>query len=365
MTMDIRTRRARSCLTVVAGAFAAALCAHSADATPLTVYLDARGLDSNNCLSPSTPCLTLSHAQNVIKAINPQDDVTVSINNDGTYWGQNVYWNYVMAGHSVSFIGAGSVTDTTNIPVFDGCSDATLKSCQKGNHWFNLVTSATQNGGHASNIVLEHIKVQHYANPLWLFGDRNDVAHGWNGNNTVDHMVFEDIGNCYAPTLPESWGVVNVANSRSNTFSYNSFENICTSPYDLNVYLHAYYFSTSANDNLVFANTFSDVYGDTVRFRDGADDNTVTHSYFMRTGEDAPVTSWFCHPWSEAACGKATPECPSVGNRVTDSYFDGGDEGQHVPIQRNLYGVSTCGISMSQQNVALQSNKIDYAAWPH
>jgi hypothetical protein len=317
----------------------------NACATPLTVYIDAAGSDQNSCLSASLACLTLSRAQSVVEKINPQDVVTVSVNDDGIYWGQDLNWTYPAP--ATSIVGAGTVTDQTNIPVFDGCDDASLTSCPNGNRWVSSTVS---------NLTFQHVQVQHYANPMLLSGS----------HLTVENMVWEYIGNCYVSSLPESWFVVEVTNSSYDMFQNNLFEHVCTTPYALNVYVHAYYFGHSSF-NTILHDAFSDVYGDTVRFRNASNNNVIISSSFDKTGEDAPVTSWFCRPWRNGACEgeQEAKECPSTGNQALFDYFDGGDTGQQIPFEANLFAAAACGVPLSQQNVSEGGIVIDYAAWPH
>jgi hypothetical protein len=338
--------------------------AGSAGATPLTLAMSPAGSDSNNCRAVA-PCLTLGRIQAVIRAVNPQDNVTVNIAL-GTYRGQAIAgWTYVMPNHTISFVGEGS--GTSSIPLFDNCIvDSDPTTCTH-NVWFKLRTSATQNGGHESNLVFDHLKITHYGEAIWLSGDRSDSWNGWNGGNVIKNCVFAYDGNAYAPSLPESWATIRLYNSRRNYIANNLFEHIWTTPYSNNVYLHALYIASYASNNVISGNMFWDVGGDTIRFRDASNYNQVTGSTFWKTGEDAPITSWFCHPYSRTGCGKAIPECPSTGNVASSNYYTGGDKcpSSPPPFTANLYGAGSCNVPVYKQGVAVSKLTTNFSVCSH
>jgi hypothetical protein len=323
-------------------------------ATPLDLYLSPAGTENSYC-SQARPCLSIWRAGYNAAKLNPQDNVTVHVA-PGTYYNQSVRWTYLMPTHAVTIVGEGT---RDNLPVFDGCTDSTHTSCAR-NNWFQVDTSATAGGGAPSNVTLSNMEVTNYAQPVLFVGDRNDTISGWNGYNTVEGMVFVNIGNCYNQAEQESYGVFQIYNSNHNQFLNNTFEHICTTPYSNNVYLHTYYLATSANYNIIDGNIFYDVYGDTIRFRDASNYNIVRNSVFMKTGEDAPLTSWFCRG-TPSECGKILPECPSRGNVAYNNFYDGSDTCQGTPpFQANLFGIKACGIPMRKQSVRVRNINYGY-----
>jgi hypothetical protein len=353
------SKRAILCNSGLPVLAAVLLAASPGRATPLTLYMAPRTSVLDDCRSAATACPNLARIQRVVQAVNPQDNVTVNIA-VGTYVQQSVIWTYVMPTHTVTFLGAGS--GTANIPVFDNCSNPKDVTTCRHNVWFKFHSAAVKNGGQYSNLVIDHLEVKHYGEAIWLVGDRSDKLGGWNGANIITNCVFAYDGNFYDPSLPESWAVIRLYNSRWNQITNNLFEHIWG--VSGNVYLHALYLASWADNNVISGNTFWDVAGDTIRFRDASNWNSVSLNNFEKTGEDAPITSWFCHPYSQSGCGKTIPECPSTGNAASSNYYTGGDRcpAKPPPFTANLYGVSACGVSLSQQNIAVSRLRMDFSA---
>jgi len=336
------------------------LAAGSAEATPLTLFMSPAGSDANDC--QSAPCLTLNRILAVVKAVDPQDDIKVKIAL-GTYVQQTMNgWTYVMPSHTITFVGAGDRNDQTKIPVFDNCSDdGDLATCLH-NVWFKLQTSASQNGGHPSNLIFNHLKITHYGEPIWLSGDRSDPANGWNGGNVIENCVFAYDGNYYVPSLPESWATIRLYNSRNNLITHNLFVHIWAATG--NLYLHALYIASYSDHNIISRDTFRDVGGDTIRFRDASNYNKVSRSTFWKTGEDAPLTSWFCRPFKVKLCGKTIPECPSTGNVASSNYYTGGDTCPTPPplFAANLSDIGRCHVPPRKQNIAVRKLTTNFSA---
>src|ERR1700690_3699187 len=72
----------------------------------VTIYLapaSQGGKDSNTGLTSSSPILTLAHAQQVLRGLNPTGNVTIRIK-QGTYVASAITWSFYVPGHTISFM---------------------------------------------------------------------------------------------------------------------------------------------------------------------------------------------------------------------------------------------------------------------
>jgi hypothetical protein len=202
-----------------------------------------------------------------------------------------------MPDHSITFMPG----DDKNPPVFDGTG-------AKGT-WF---TFSGHNDGAATNLVFRYLCVQNYMTAISFAGDRKKTTPSSRAN-IIDGCHFLHIGE-------DGNAAVRLQNSCSNQVINCHFESILRK--SSRGLLHAIYLAHLSCDNQILHNHFEICCGDTVRFRDASNNNTVEANRFTRCGELAAITDWYCDHDKESDCTKPTAEGPSWNNVVKDNILD-------------------------------------------
>ena len=143
----------------------------------LKIYLRSSGDDANTGLTFGDAVQTLNRVQEILYELCPQTDIEVHIN-QGNYLKQEVVWTF-SNGKKITFT---AIDFSTDRPVFNGVGRET---------WFKL----DETGGINTNLSFRYIKVMNYKLGVYFRGNRCDPYNGWNGNNHLYGMYFENIGN--------------------------------------------------------------------------------------------------------------------------------------------------------------------------
>ncbi len=301
----------------------------ASDANPLIILMLPTGDDKNDGLTLDTPILTLQRAQEVIRAAVPKRDRNVEVRiAPGTYLNQTVKWNFTMPANSIKFM---PLFNDKNRPVFDGTD--------RGRTWFILKHSS----GEETNLIFHYIRVQNYQTAISLEGDRNQEATS-NGSNQIYGCYFYNIGNVSAPDTKPSTAAIRLVNSDDNSIVNNHFVNI------INVnkceLLHAIYIAHMSDRNKIMRNHFQNGCGDPIRVRDFSNNNIINENTFIRIGENAAYTEWFCDHEERTDCTKPGPECPSWYNEFRNNILDKNYNGEKLAVWEFLVKPTADGCDM-------------------
>ena len=280
--------------------------------TPITykIYVSPDGFDNNDG-SETYPVETLARAQDILKAVNPDNSIEIHIE-QGIYYGQTVVWTYTN-GHPILFTPKNYAKER---PVFDGLGSDT---------WFKLKKS----GGTRSYLKFHYIKVQNYNTAMSFEGNRRDYENGWNSGNELYGMYFYRIGGEYSQE-GRSTAAVRFKNSRNNSVINSHFVDIKNDKQDASS-LHAIYIAHHSSYNEILRNRFLRANGDPIRVRDESNYNYIAENEFDNTGHSAYYSGWYCvkdktnydaDPDNDR-CTKPD-ECPSIGNEFRNNKLYGG-----------------------------------------
>lgn len=267
--------------------------ASESDDTAFKIYMNPDGNDDNDGLSSSSPILTLEEVQAILIDINPDSNIEIHIE-PGNYYDQQVVWQYTN-GHNITFTSSDFGTER---PVFDG----------RGNKlWFNLKVR-----GQYTNLHFRYLQIQNYHDGIYLYGNRNDIESGWNGNNSFYGIYFKNIGSKYS-NYPDqmAYAAIYMPNSQENSITNCHFVNIENKTEDQFSYIHAIYILHYASNNSILRNRFKTVSGDPVRTRDESNYNVINENRFINTGKYGYYSDFYCFQ----GCTKESGECPSIGNQ--------------------------------------------------
>ncbi|MBC6993176.1 right-handed parallel beta-helix repeat-containing protein [Neolewinella lacunae] len=273
------------------------------------IYMRSTGDDSNSGLSFQDAVKSLDRVHEILLNENPVRDIEIHIN-QGTYFGQEVEWSF-SNGHSITFT---PIDFTSDRPVFDGQGKET---------WFKLRGEQGEN----TNLNFRYLKVRNYKLGIFLRGNRNDLVNGWNGNNSIYGMYFENIGNKFTINQNYAFAVIDLVNSRDNKIENNHFVNVENNTPEECSHLHAVYLAHYSSNNQILRNKFENICGDPIRVRDESNDNRILDNNFKKTGDRAFFSEWFCRPRptddpDNPRCTKPGGECPSVRNEFRNNYCD-------------------------------------------
>ena len=207
----------------------------------VTVYLapaSKGGNDSNTGLTSSSPILSLAHAQQVLRRLNPTGNVTVRIM-QGTYVADAITWSFYVPGHTISFMPvnySGGGRPPGGDPVF---ADPASKGTHIGQTWFTAILppapSPLHDGGN-TGLRFYYLAVEDYTQAI-LFNVQ--AGHSWHGKafyiqpskdlngNDVSGITFRDIGDLYAPVpTGAGYGVILFTDSSQDAIYNNTFDDI-------------------------------------------------------------------------------------------------------------------------------------------
>lgn len=358
---------------IVAGSFAPAWAAAptGASARPgnVTIYLapaSKGGKDSNSGLTSSKPILTLAHAQQVLRKLNPTGNVTVRIK-QGTYTASGITWSFYVPGHTISFMPAnyhGGGRPPGGDPVF---LDPTSKGVHIGQTWFTAILPASpsslHNGGN-TGLRFYYLAIEDYTQGISFNGQ---AGHSWHNktfyirpsaglnDNSVSGMTFEHVGDLYAPGQT-GYGVVLFTDSSHDTIANNTFDDIYNSG-DQDE-LHGLYITHFSSSNTVDRNLFENTNGEPVKVRDRSNDNDIYDNTFKATGGVAAYLDDFCNQQCvNTASPKKYRECASYGNRFADNTIETGPTWDLIPPGQTYAGGAPCSIPKGQERLHTAGNK--------
>lgn len=303
-------------------------------ATTFNVYMApsaSGGSDAHTGLSTSSPVLTMSRVQAVIRAAAPATDVVVDIL-QGSYTVGETDWTYYIPGHTISFMAHGYVSGggrpAAGDPIF---TNTTSGGVHPAAWWFKALTPGASdpfhNGG-TTGLRFYYLRVRDYTGGISFDGQTGHTyldsqsppmyikpSAGVNGN-TVFGMSFEQIGNAYTDG---TWGYAAIlfTDSSSNTIDNNTFDHVVntTNPGAI----HDLYITHFSSSNTVTRNKFVTVSSHSVKVRDRSNFTVVDNNTFNDTGGNAAYRDEFC----DLACVQANPgtprQCASYDNRFENN----------------------------------------------
>ncbi len=273
---------------------------------PFKIFVSPSGSDDNNGLEYSYPIKSLSRAQDILRARNPNQPIEIHIS-QGTYLSQSVVWSYTN-GHSITFT---PIDFTNDRPVFDGEGSDT---------WFKL----SKKNGKASNLKFRYIKVQNYNTAMSFEGNRANLE-SWNSENELYGMYFYRIGGQFSNSS-HSTAAVRFVNSKNNSVINSHFVEILNNDAQASA-IHALYFAHYSSNNKVLRNRFLTINGDPIKVRDESNYNYIADNKFYSSGKDTFYQEWYCNPSVRSDCTKVSGECPSIGNEFRNNDLYGGYSG--------------------------------------
>ena len=335
----------------------------------VTIYLAPAakgGKDTHTGLTSSSPILTLAHAQQVLKGLNPTGNVTVRIT-QGTYVASAVTWSFYVPGHTVSFMPvnySGGGRPAGGDPVF---ADPVSKGKHIGQTWFTAVLppspSTLHNGGN-TGLRFYYLTVEDYTQGISFNGQ---AGHSWHNStfyvqpsagvndNDVSGMTFLDIGDRYAPGQT-GYGVILFTDSSHDTISNNTFNDIYnTGDTDQ---LHPLYITHFSSSSTIDKNLFEHTNGEAVKVRDRSNNNNIFSNTFNATGGVSAYLDDFCDQQCvNGASPKKYRECASYGNRFADNTIDTGPEWDLIPAGETYTGGAPCSIPKGNERLHTAGNK--------
>ena len=273
--------------------------AANSTASIVTLYLSPHGDDHNNGQAQGSAFLNLQQALNRAYEIgSAREGKTIRIYiASGTYEGQIVKLRTPPKNTKFEIVAAPG---SKSKPVFDGGG--------QGGTWF-ILQAKTQRG---STFLFDGIDVRNYLTAISFNGFR-EHPETFLGNNTIQNMTFENIGQISSPTHETSSAAIRFVNSRNNVIKHNKFivvrNNKCNG-------MHALYIAHHSSNNQIIENEFNHACGSPVRLRDSSNDNLAVGNIFRDIQSKAIFDEWYCNrSISKRTCTKKTPECPSWNNR--------------------------------------------------
>ncbi len=298
-----------------------------------TVYVSPTGVDTNNGLTEKTPILTLTRAEYVIKKSATKANVEVRIKK-GTYNDQSTTWDYYIKGRTISFMPSDyqvgkDLSSIDKRPVFNG----------KGKGIFFKAKSDVSIN---SNLRFYYLEVTKYSSGIGINGGTKSVnglrrgAHNGINNNTFRGMYFRELGSKYTPK--EGFGGIDLVNSNNNVIYKNTFENLVNTGDSLEEsHIHGVYAAHESTGNEITQNTFNNISGYPVNFRNDSNDNNISDNSFTRT-RFAAYGEWFADTGSPK-------ECASHNNRLSNNKLGKTNSGGNLLSFRLV-------ISLNNQNYA-------------
>lgn len=315
---------------------------------PFTLYVAPDGRDSADGRTPSTPLKTLMGVQETLRLYKDQiiQPVEVRIKR-GTYKGQEVLWDLIIPGQTISFVPADfhfGKAFTGVRPVFDGASVCSKKAPESAGggefcRFFKIVTKSSV----PTRLRFYYLRIRYYTTTGIGLHNKGE------GRNVVYGCRFEKLGNLYFPKQRNGYTAIGISNSDHNTIKKNIFVDIRNKAQDVR-FMHAVYLNVKSAHNRVRWNTTLRVSGDPMKVRHFSNDNVFEHNTLRYSGvsgfldwpESGECYSWrnvFRHNTIRCAYGggasatvKVKPpqssgkDCGSLGVRVYS-----GDNSNHCP----------------------------------
>ena len=298
------------CLLAASILTISALFASFANAASLTLYVSPQGSPNATGEKPDQALNSLDKALRIAYAKakdSGADPVRIEVA-PGTYKGQRIALKQPPAAAHFEIVAQPGATSR---PIFDGDG--------KGGTWF-ILQAPTQNG---ARFTFSGLEVVNYVTAMSFNGKRGD----WNsyiGGNTIQNMVFKDIGQIAKKGAKPSTAAVRFVNSRGNTVRDNRFINIRNGQNcEL---LHSLYLAHHSSGNQITGNTFENTCGSPIRMRDNSSDNVASRNVFRKVEARAVFDEWYCNNDRSKNCGKQALECPSWGNLYEANTIESSDQ---------------------------------------
>jgi hypothetical protein len=258
------------------------LVAGSSDALAARVlYIAPNGSDSNDGLNPDSALATLQRAQQLVD-LTAHGDHTIYVRG-GTYRGQSVWWGKHSSDHSITL-----AAYEDEAPIFDGILHGQMQP-----YFIHLGAGRNQ----CTNFTIRGLTIRHYLHWAVLLGDASGGASTWSGCNLVEDNIFQRNGDLYLPPPYEcsnsqrGYGAIILENSGDNVIRNNLIMNSenCAGA---EAFMHAVYLQHGSSRNEVHGNYISMTSGDTLRVRNGSNDNHFRNNHAARSGAYGFVAGW-------------------------------------------------------------------------
>ena len=263
------------------------------------VYLSQNGNNNNDGLSSINPVATLTRAIEISQNHLNKDDREVRIIvESGIYTSQNAKINIDKKLGKISILGASS--EPSGFPIFDGSGSTSTWLAIKGSK------------GIETGITIQGLHIRNYFTAISLDGNRDDYKLN-NSGTVIRNNYFSNIGSISSIDLEkESTAAIRLVNSKNNLIEGNYFKSIrnkksCS-------LLHSIYIAHYSSGNKIINNTFNDICGSAIKFRDRSGDNLIQGNKFLNLNNVPAIEEWFCDMSARKDCTKKIGECPSSGN---------------------------------------------------
>ena len=246
--------------------------------TVCNLWVSSSGSDSNNGQSAATPLRSLQRANDLLcsqtflrRCTGIGKTVKVNIA-AGTYPNASTVWTYSDPTYATQIIGQGVVMDG-----------------RFSTDWGMHISPRNTR----SNIQVFHIKWTRYL--------RGGMTIGEGNRNRIYGNTFHRIGSYYSkrPEIRAFAGIY-LINNKENSIERSVFVDILNTGAGYGNE-HGLYIVDSTH-NRVSGSTFSNVGGDPIRVRDGADYNTISGNAFINSGYLGYIGDWRCLDTAVVTC---------------------------------------------------------------
>lgn len=296
----------------------------------MQIYLSPTGDDSNTGLDLDHPVLTLTRAQEIIQAENPDSDVEVRIE-QGTYLVPQTTWSTFITGRTISFMPIDyqlgmSLGDFAGRPVFRASGPAA---------WWMYAQLPSGHPGGDTGLRFYYLRVEHYQSGLMIHGRyttnsngvRVPATAGANGSE-IRGMYFYQLGSKY--NMYPGFGVaaLDLVNASDTYVRANQFLYLENATPDQS-HIHAVYLAHGSGDNTIVNNKLRYISGAGINIRNQSHGTEIVGNTFDHTGVHGHVSDWFC----DGGCVDTSnpQECASHGTNFHDNIIGLGYNGVIIP----------------------------------
>lgn len=169
------------------------------------------------------------------------------------------------------------------------------------------------------SLTITGMEVVSYQSAVSINGNRNNLD-AWIGGVKLQKNRFSRIGSFLVGQKPAT-AAIRLVNARSVLIESNEFRSIrnitnCGG-------MHSVYMAHNSIDNRVVRNYFADGCGETIKVRDGSNNNIVELNRFALQEGSALMLDSYCDSSTGAECTKTEPECPSWNNVFRENTIEG------------------------------------------
>ncbi len=277
--------------------------AMGAGAAELVLHLSPKGSDSADGATAAQPLASLGRALAIARSRDTAGSDIVLRFGAGPYGAQALDLDWVPGDGRRLVLDGGPASAPA---VFDGGSSNLT--------WLRIRGAR----GLQTKVTVRGFVVRGYRQGIQFFADWRD-DEPWHSGNLIEGNSFENIGQFRAEVQP-ALAALHMLGTSDSTVRGNRFINIrnlakCDGH-------HAIYIAGSSRRNRIEGNVFDGGCGDTIKVRNGANDNVIKgNSFSNQTGKAIFVDS-FCDARKQPECKGKEQECPSWNNVFVDNTVD-------------------------------------------